>query len=184
MLTRVINDAFVVPLKAFEVAKGRLRVAGDDDVTNLARSLALAVLRSCAPRQVIVVSESDVITKFAKEQGAQVYESAATSLNEAVQGAYDALAQSYERLIIVHGDLRSPDGLALYDPPPGVTIVADHHGSGTNVLALPSGLDFHFAYGANSAFLHGAEARRLGLDVHVVTDSPWRFDVDEPSDLF
>jgi 2-phospho-L-lactate guanylyltransferase len=145
--------------------------------------MALAVLQSCAPRRVVVLSESDAITRFAEENGVDVYESSSTSLNEAVQGAYESLGGQYERLIIVHGDLRDPSGLGLFDPEPGVTIVTDHHGAGTNVLALPTGVDFRFAYGAISAHRHEVEARRLGLDLRVITDSPWRFDVDEPSDL-
>jgi 2-phospho-L-lactate guanylyltransferase (CobY/MobA/RfbA family) len=107
----------------------------------------------------------------------------ATDLNDAVQRAYGALQSRFERLVIVHGDLRTPAGLGSFDPGPGVTIVTDHHGRGTNVMALPTGLDFHFAYGANSAELHRREAERVGARVTVVTDSPWRFDVDEPDDL-
>jgi 2-phospho-L-lactate guanylyltransferase len=83
----------------------------------------------------------------------------------------------------VHGDLRSPEGLGSFNPVEGITIVTDHHGRGTNVLALPTGLDFHFAYGSDSAQLHVLEAQRLGIDVTLIKDSPWRFDVDEPSDL-
>lgn len=183
MLTLVINDAFVLPLKTFELAKERLRVGGTDEVTQLARAMALAVLQSCAPRRVVVLSESDAISHFAKEHGADVYESSSTSLNEAVQGAYQVVGEHFERLIIVHGDLRRPEGLGLFDPKPGVTIVTDHHGTGTNVLALPTGLNFRFFYGPDSAHRHEAEALRLGVDFHVVANSPWRFDVDEPSDL-
>jgi len=62
----------------------------------------------------------------------------------------------------------------------GITIVTDHHGLGTNVMALPTGLDFHFAYGGHSASLHQREAERVGVELTVVTNSPWRFDVDEP----
>jgi 2-phospho-L-lactate guanylyltransferase len=182
-LTIVMNDAFLLPLKAFDLAKERLRAGGTDEVTQLAHAMALDVLHSCAPRRVVVLSESDAITRFATEHGAEVYESAATSLNEAVQGAYEALGSRFERLIIVHGDLRTPIGLGLFDPDPDVTIVTDHHGRGTNVLSLPTGQDFHFAYGADSARSHEREALRLGLALHLVTDSPWRFDVDEPSDL-
>ncbi len=177
------KDAFVVPLKQFDVAKERLRVGGATDVTSLAQSLAKEVVRHCAPRHVIVVSESEAVARFAEEQGAEVWHSDATSLNEAVQGAYRGLSERFERLLIVHGDLRSPAGLGSFDPSPGVTIVTDHHERGTNLLALPTGLDFHFAYGSNSAKLHVREAQRLGLEVMVITDSPWRFDVDEPSDL-
>lgn len=177
------NDAFLVPLKQFDLAKERLRAGGTSDVTSLARTLAVEVLRSCAPRHVIVVSESDEISRFAQQHGAEVWHSTATSLNEAVQGAYGGLSGSFERLLIVHGDLRSPAGLGAFDPGAGVTIVTDHHGRGTNLLALPCGLDFHFAYGADSASLHQKEAERLGLDVTLIRDSPWRYDVDEPSDL-
>ncbi len=183
MLTLVTNDAFVLPLKAFDLAKERLRVGGADEVTQLARAMALAVLQSCAPRRVVVLSESHAITQFAEEHGADVYESSSMSLNEAVQGAYKAVGEHFERLIIVHGDLRRPEGLGLFDPKPGVTIVTDHHGTGTNVMALPTGLNFRFAYGPDSAHRHEREAIRLGLALHVVTDSPWRFDVDVPSDL-
>jgi 2-phospho-L-lactate guanylyltransferase len=179
----VSNDAFVVPLKQFDLAKERLRAGGTNDVTALARTLALDVLRNCAPRHVIVVSESEAISRFAEEQGAEVWSSTATSLNEAVQGAYGGLSDRFERLLIVHGDLRSPAGLGSFDPREGITIVTDHHGRGTNVLALPTGLDFHFAYGSDSAQLHVREAQRLGIDVTLIKDSPWRFDVDEPSDL-
>jgi 2-phospho-L-lactate guanylyltransferase len=179
----VTHDAFVVPLKQFDLAKERLRAGGASDVTALARDLALDVLRSCAPRHVIVVSESESISTFARERGAEVWHSTATSLNEAVQGAYGGLSDRFDRLLIVHGDLRAPAGLGSFDPSPGVTIVTDHHGRGTNVLALPTGLDFHFAYGIDSATLHRREAERLGVEVTLIEDSPWRFDVDEPSDL-
>jgi 2-phospho-L-lactate guanylyltransferase len=178
-----MNDAFVLPLKAFDLAKGRLRVSGSQDVTQLARTMALAVLQSCGPRHVVILSESDTVTRFAEEHGVEVLESKSRSLNEAVQSAYESLAGRYERLIVVHGDLRDPSGLHLFDPEPGVTIVTDHHGSGTNVLALPTSVEFRFRYGSDSAHHHEAEARRLGLDVYVIADSPWRFDVDEPSDL-
>jgi 2-phospho-L-lactate guanylyltransferase len=179
----VTTDAFVVPLKQFDLAKERLRAGGTNDVTTLARTLARDVIRSCAPRHVIVVSESESISRFAEEQGAEVWHSDALSLNEAVQGAYEGLSERFERILIVHGDLRSPTGLGSFNPPPGITIVTDHHERGTNLLALATGLDFHFAYGIDSAALHVREAHRLGVEVTFIKDSPWRFDVDEPSDL-
>jgi 2-phospho-L-lactate guanylyltransferase len=179
----VTTDVFVVPLKDFDLAKERLRAGGATDVTDLARSLAVNVLAHCAPRHVIVLSESTVITRFALEQGVEVRESGAASLNEAVQEAYGALGARYERLLIVHGDLRTPDGLGSFAPPPGVTIVTDHHGRGTNLLVVPTGLDYRFAYGPDSAERHRLEAERLGVATSVITDSPWRFDVDEPEDL-
>jgi 2-phospho-L-lactate guanylyltransferase len=179
----MIDDVFVVPIKSFDVAKERLRLGGVHNVTSLARELALGVLQSCAPRHVIVLSESSDVTSFAQEHSVEVFESTASNLNEAAQGAYEHLSPRFRRLIIVHGDLRHPEGLANFVPEEGVTVVTDHLGLGTNVLVVPTGVDFHFLYGANSALLHQQEAQRLGLDCHFITDSQWRFDVDEPSDL-
>ena len=177
------NDAFIVPLKRFDVAKDRLRQAGTADVDQLARELAIGVLDECAPRHVIVLSESDEVSRFARERNVEVLESRALDLNGAVQHAYQALGRRFERLVIVHGDLRRPLGLGRFEPAPGITIVTDDHARGTNVLVVPTGLDFRFAYGPDSALRHEHEALRLGVECHVVTDSPWRFDVDEPGDL-
>jgi 2-phospho-L-lactate guanylyltransferase (CobY/MobA/RfbA family) len=172
-----------MPLKRFDLAKERLRANNVASVTELAQQLATQVILSCRPRHTIVLSESDEITAFAAALECEVLQSDATGLNDAVQRAYGALESRFERLIIVHGDLRDPEGLGTFDPDDAITIVTDHHGLGTNVMALPTGLDFHFFYGANSALLHQREAARLGCRVTVVADSPWRFDVDEPDDL-
>jgi 2-phospho-L-lactate guanylyltransferase (CobY/MobA/RfbA family) len=177
------KEIFVVPLKRFDVAKERLRRGGVDDVTGLARDLATGVIQQCSPRHVVVLSESSDVTTFALELGAEVLESDAANLNEAVQSAYERLTARCERIIVVHGDLQDPEGLGDYQPETGVTIVTDYLSRGTNVLVVPTELDFHFQYGENSAQLHQVEAERLGVVCRVITDSPWRFDVDEPGDV-
>jgi 2-phospho-L-lactate guanylyltransferase (CobY/MobA/RfbA family) len=177
------RDVVVVPLKAFDVAKDRLRRGGVGEVSTLARQLAEGVLAAADPRHVIVLSESHDVTAFALEHGAEALVSVASSLNESVQRAYEVLARRYDRLIIVHGDLHSPAGLGEFEPADGVTIVTDHLTTGTNVLVVPTHLEFQFFYGENSATLHRREAERLGVSCHVITDSPWRFDVDEPGDI-
>jgi 2-phospho-L-lactate guanylyltransferase len=177
------DEVFVVPLKRFDVAKERLRRGGVENVTALASDLATAVIQSCAPRRVIVLSESSDVTRFALDLGAEVLESDATTLNEAVQRAYECLRERFDRIIVVHGDLRDPRGLGVFEPDAGVTIVTDYRSRGTNVLVVPTGLDFHFHYGENSAGKHRAESERLGVLCRIVTDSPWRFDVDEPGDV-
>ena len=178
-----MTEAIVVPLKRFDRAKERLRRNPDLDVATIAEDLARGVLSSSQPRTVIVVSEDPDVTRFAVSQGAEVWSSIAANLNDAVQGAYKGLSDRFDRLIIVHGDLLYPEGLGTFVPLPGITFFADHHGSGTNVLAIPTRLDFHFAYGTNSLRRHVDEAERLNVTYRVVTTSPWRFDVDEPSDL-
>jgi 2-phospho-L-lactate/phosphoenolpyruvate guanylyltransferase len=177
------KDAIVVPIKRFDVAKERLRQSGVADVTSLARSLAAGVVEASAPRHVVVVSESEDVTQFAEEYGAEALELESTGLNGAMRGAYGALARRFEFLILVHGDLRFPEGLGTFVFEPGITVVTDHHGAGTNVLALPTGLDFQFQYGPGSLSRHVEEAKRLGIDFRVIRDSPWRFDVDEAGDL-
>jgi 2-phospho-L-lactate guanylyltransferase len=179
----VTNDAFVIPLKRFDLAKNRLRVARVASVTELARELATRVITSCAPRHTIVLCESDATSDFAISLGCEVLRSDAIDLNDAVQRAYGALQSRFERLVIVHGDLRDPEGLGAFEPQEGITIVTDHYGTGTNVLGLPTGLDFHFSYGEDSASSHRREGERLKCPITIVTDSPWRFDVDGPDDL-
>lgn len=179
----MLGDVFVIPIKSFEVAKERLRLGGVPEVTALARKLALGVLESCSPGQVIILSESSDVTAFARSEGVEVVTSTASNLNEAVQSAYEQLSSRFDRLIIVHGDLRHPEGLADFEPNVGITIVTDHLGLGTNVLVVPTKINFHFSYGPRSALLHQREAERLNIDCHFITDSQWRFDVDEPSDL-
>lgn len=175
--------AVVVPLKRFDLAKNRLRQGGEANVTALAHQLATTVVQHCAPHHVIVVSESHEVSTFARALGVEVIESDARNLNDAVQRAYVVLTNRYEQLMIVHGDLKYPAGLGEFQPGEGVTIVTDHHQRGTNVLALPTGVDFRFSYGPDSRSRHESEASRLGLTCHVVTQSPWAFDVDDPRDL-
>lgn len=178
-----MTEAIVIPLKRFDVAKDRLRRNDDLDVTGMVRQLARGVIEASAPRKTIVLCEDVGVSDFATSLGAEVWQSGATSLNEAVQGAYRGLRERFERLIVVHGDLRRPEGLGVVDFEPGITLFADHHLKGTNVLVLPTGLDFRFAYGTNSLALHLEQAERLGVSHRVISDSAWRFDVDERSDL-
>ncbi|HEY5302821.1 MAG TPA: hypothetical protein VIJ86_02040 [Acidimicrobiales bacterium] len=177
------NLAILVPLKGFTVAKSRLRDSGVVGVDDMARSLAHRVLAASQPRPVFVACESTDVAEFARARGVDVIESTARDLNEAVTNAYRILSENFERLVIVHGDLRQPTGLGDFDPSPGLTVVTDSHGTGTNVLALPSKLDFTFHYGPGSAQAHERESRRLRLVSRVVTNSPWRFDVDYAEDI-
>jgi len=176
-------DAFLVPLKDFDRAKERLRADVALDVPALARSLAAGVITACAPVPVIVVTESGAVADFARGLGAEVWLGDAPGLNGAVRRAYSGLGARFGHVAIVHGDLLAPRGLSGFEPGDGVTVVADHHATGTNVLALPTGLDFRFGYGPDSAARHRREAGRLRLEFHLITRSPWSRDLDRPEDL-
>ncbi|MHB8380544.1 MAG: hypothetical protein ACYDB2_11665 [Acidimicrobiales bacterium] len=178
-----MTEAVVVPLKRFDRAKERLRSDPALDVSTIVEDLARHVLASSRPRTVVVVTEDPDVSRFAVSEGAEVWSSAASNLNEAVQGAYEGLVERFDQLIVAHGDLRYPAGLGTFDTLPGITFFADHHGTGTNAMVLPTGLDFHFAYGADSLRRHVEEAERLNAVYRVITTSPWRYDVDEPRDL-
>ena len=177
------THVFVVPLKSFAIGKARLRRAGTLGVNELARQLASDVLASCAPGRVIVVCESDDVEEFARQRGVEVVRAPHHGLNPAVTFAYHQLGPDVARVTVVHGDLREPRGLGAFTSRCDVTIVTDVGADGTNVLSLPAGLAFVFQYGPGSAIAHASEARRLGLTLEVVRDSPWCVDVDEPSDL-
>jgi 2-phospho-L-lactate guanylyltransferase (CobY/MobA/RfbA family) len=179
----VENLAILVPLKAFSIGKSRLRDGGVAGVDEMARVLAVSVMAAAQPRPLFVACESLDVATFALDLGAQVIRSSSLNLNEAVSHSYRVLSETYEWIVIAHGDIRDPDGLGDFIPSSGVTVIVDSHGTGTNVLALPRNLDFSFSYGPYSAQAHQLEAQRLGLVCHVDFNSPWRFDVDEPTDL-
>ena len=174
--------AMIVPLKSFSIAKSRLNAA-NLDVEQLARQLALGVLKSAAPLPTYVVTEADDVEQFARELAVGCLRSPTSGLNNAVTFAYESLRSKFSHVIIAHGDLRDPQGIGDFNPNAGVTVVTDQHGTGTIVLALPTGLPFVFQYGANSRQRHVREALRLEVPLTEITSGPWCFDVDEPFDL-
>jgi 2-phospho-L-lactate guanylyltransferase (CobY/MobA/RfbA family) len=91
--------------------------------------------------------------------------------------------ENFDMMIVAHGDLGHPEGLGSAPFDDAVTIVTDRHGTGTNVLAVPTATDFAFSYGPGSAARHLAEAIRRHGRVRVMTDSPWSLDIDEPDDF-
>jgi 2-phospho-L-lactate guanylyltransferase len=89
-------------------------------------------------------------------------------------------------VLITHGDLVDPTplvGLCADLDRSVVTLVADRHQDGTNVLALPIGIDFDTHYGRGSFRAHLDEAARRGIAASVVVDARLALDVDEPADL-
>ncbi|MFM7064046.1 MAG: 2-phospho-L-lactate guanylyltransferase [Actinomycetes bacterium] len=181
----------VVPVKGFERSKARLSGAlSDPDRAELARSLATQVVASAAPFRVLVACDDDAVAQWALELGAEVARTDGLDLNGSVQSAVDGLGPEVRVAVVVHADLADPARLAatVHDAEVLVrqgyaVLVPDLDDDGTNVLAVPTGSGFEFAYGAGSAARHRDEARRRGLKVHAVVDSPLAWDVDHPDDL-
>lgn len=176
----------VVPIKGFGGAKARLgSVLDGAERAALARSLATTVLAAAAPLPVLVVTDDDEVTRFATDRGASVLRQVEPGLNAAVTEAVAHLAAAGTgRAVIAHADLPRATTLSgLTEAGDGVVIVPDRHDDGTNVLSVPTGAGFTFAYGAASFAAHVAEAERLGLPVAVVRDPDLAWDVDTPDDL-
>lgn len=175
----------LVPVKAFDAAKGRLAPAlAPAPRVVLARRMATVVVHAAAPLPCFVVCDDDAVATWASDAGATVLWRPGRGLDQAVRDGVAALAeQGFRRVLVAHSDLplaTSFTGLDWFD---GVTIVPDRREDGTNVIVVPTGVAFRFAYGAGSFRRHAAEARRLGLGLRVVRDARLGFDVDVPADL-
>jgi 2-phospho-L-lactate guanylyltransferase len=175
----------LVPVKAFGQAKRRLgSTLSDLDRIQLVRAMAAHVVAACAPLPVAVVCDDEGVAQWAADVGATVMWEPGQGLNGAVRAGVDRLARAGARWVTVaHGDLPRAHGLGVLAPFDGVTLVPDRRDDGTNVLRLPAGSDFRFAYGPGSFRAHRAEATRLGLAVRVLRHPDLAYDVDWPADV-
>jgi len=180
-----VSAAVVVPVKAFTLAKVRLAPALEPVTrAELARTMAARVLRAAGSLPVVVVCDDDEVRAWAKRQGAEALWTPGLGLNGAVEaGVAHVERGGAARAIVAHADLPLATELAWLAAFDGVTLVPDRHRDGTNVLCVPVGAGFRFAYGAGSFASHRAEAARLGLAARLVPDEPLGWDIDLPADL-
>jgi 2-phospho-L-lactate guanylyltransferase len=178
-------EVVLIPVKAFHQAKRRLGSSlSDPDRIELVRAMAAHVVAACVPLPVAVVCDDEGVAQWASEVGATVLWEPGQGLNGAVRAGVDRLARSGARSVTVaHGDLPRAHGLGLLSPFDGVTLVPDRRDDGTNVLRLPAGSAFRFAYGPGSFRAHRAEAARLGLPVRILRHPDLAYDVDWPADV-
>lgn len=175
----------IIPVKAFREAKARLSPALEPEQrAGLAKKMATHVVASAAPLPVAVVCDDQEVADWATSQGATVLWCPGTDLNGAIGFGFDAARSAGIGFVIIsHSDLPFADGFSRLNPWPGVTIVPDRHGAGTNVMALPTTLDFTFSYGTDSFGRHVAEAARLGKGLRIVHQPGLAWDIDFPADL-
>jgi 2-phospho-L-lactate guanylyltransferase len=176
----------LVPIKAFSLAKGRLaEVLDAGERAALARRMAAQVLAAAAPLPVTVVTGDAEVAAFARSHGASVLDDPGGGLNGAVTaGVAHLAALGFDEVVVAHADLPRAAGLAaLTGATEACTLVPDRRDDGTNVLVVPAGAGFEFAYGPGSFARHVAEASRLGLAVRAVRDARLGWDVDLPEDL-
>jgi len=183
--------AVVIPVKDFRRAKERLASElSPPERATLRRRMASRVVAAAAPLPVWVVCDDDAVAAWARDHGAAVSWQPRSGLNGAVQAAYaERSDEGFGRVIVAHADLPRATSLSWLteapeiDDPRTAVVVPDRHGDGTNVLSLPGGTDFRFAYGPGSCARHLAEAERCRLAVHLRPHNDLQYDVDDPADL-
>ncbi len=177
--------AVLVPIKAFDQAKRRLdRALTAPERAELARAMAARVLDAAHPLPVAVVCDDNDVADWARERGALVVWEPGRGLNGAVEAGVDRLRDAgVAQITVSHADLPRASGLADVGTAPGITLVPDRYGNGTNVIALPADTGFRFSYGPGSFARHCAEAQRLGLALHVLDVPDLAWDIDVPADV-
>lgn len=184
--------AVVIPVKAFHQAKERL-----SDLLTPAERFVLA--KYCADRVVeaarqfetyIVCDDADV-AQWARDHKVKVVWQPEVGLNAAVRAGVDFAKNHGKKLAIVsHSDLPLATGFnqLLTDQTvetlmSSITLVPDRHEDGTNVMVLPTNIDFEFCYGKNSFSAHQEGAKKIGLSVRVIHDQSLAVDIDTADDL-
>ncbi len=177
--------AVLIPLRSLSVGKLRLSsVYGDADRARLIATMAATVVAAAGDLDVLVVHDSAAVARWSHERGAMDLRPAEPGLNRAISEGRDRLrALGYSRVIVAHADLPHASDLTHVDLGKGIAIVPDRHGDGTNVMCLPTDIDFTFAYGPGSFASHVDISRRLQIEPVIIDDPMLSWDVDHPDDL-
>lgn len=201
-----LEAVVLIPVKDFELAKGRLAPqlpAGER--AKLARSMAARVVQAAGHMPALVVCNDDEVADWARSVGAHPLRIEVRGLNGALTAAVERLSAlgpgespicpdsascgagwsslGSQHVVIAHGDLPRAETLEGLAEAGTVTIVPDRHLDGTNVMSLPLGAGFEFHYGPGSLRAHCTEALRCGLDLRVRRVAALEFDIDTPDDL-
>jgi 2-phospho-L-lactate guanylyltransferase len=179
------GGAVLIPVKAFNQAKGRLTPAlTPSDRASLAQRMATHVVTAQGDTPVAIACDDEGVAEWARSLNARVIWCPGTDLNGAIDAGYRELATAgHTSIAIAHSDLPRAPALGPLLTWSGVTIVPDRHRAGTNVMVLPPGLDMRFGYGANSYPHHVTEAVRHRRGLRIVHDQDLGWDVDYPDDL-
>jgi 2-phospho-L-lactate/phosphoenolpyruvate guanylyltransferase len=177
--------AVLIPVKAFGQAKRRLHLAlSGDERANLARAMADRVIAAARPLPVAVVCDDIEVADWSRARGALVVWEPGRGLNGAVEAGVEyLLSGGVTQVTVAHADLPRAVDLALVGDEPGITLVPDRYGNGTNVIAVPSDAGFRFSYGPGSFARHQSEAARLGIAARILHRPDLAYDIDEPGDV-
>jgi 2-phospho-L-lactate guanylyltransferase len=183
----------VLPVKSFAAAKTRLAADLGVPQPELAAEMAAGVLRALtasAADGVVVVTRERRVMDLADTVGAEIVEedelrghSAAASL-----GVAHAVQRGAERVLLAAGDCpllgsADIDALLARHTEPGVVILTDRHGTGTNGLLLCPPTAIAPSFGMGSRERHAELAHRAGVPWTVESIAAFAFDVDTADDL-
>jgi 2-phospho-L-lactate guanylyltransferase len=184
----------VLPVKSFRAAKTRLAADLGVPQPELAEQMVGGVMRAlCAAEgleRVLVVTRERVAMDLADELGAEIVEeeelrghSAAATL-----GLRQALDLGAERVLLAAGDCpllttEDVDAVLARHTGPGVVILADRHGTGTNGLLLTPPTAIPPSFGMGSRERHAELAHHAGVPWTVESIPGFALDVDTADDL-
>jgi 2-phospho-L-lactate/phosphoenolpyruvate guanylyltransferase len=187
-----MKTAAVLPIKSFPQAKSRTAFDGPVRAA-LAEAMygdVLAALVQVAELDdLIVVTREESVAAAAREAGAHVVDDPDEVGHSAAAliGTRAAAERGAERVLLVPGDCPAltPGAVArlLADPRPGVVVVPDHHGTGTNALLLTPYDVIEPSFGPGSMARHVAHAIAVGAPVRVAEVASLVHDVDTADDL-
>ena len=180
-------------MKSFVAAKQRLAEAlGAGSRQALAQAMfsdVLTTLRRTPGLDEVAVVTADLDAEAAASgRGVRVLRDTAQAGQSAAAliGIRYALSEGFERAALVPGDtpLVQPAELAeLIEATPGVSIVPDRHGTGTNALVLSPADAIEPSFGPGSFARHVAAAEAAGVEHRVEQVPGLALDVDTPGDL-
>lgn len=186
----------LIPVKAFDSGKSRLRTVLADDARwalnefFLRRMLVIARQFPGSARTA-VISDCDRVLRIAAACGVQtVRQTSGPGLNRAArEGMAKVRRRGARSVLLIASDLptlRPSDlrELAAVDRRRGAIVICpDRHRCGTNAILLPRDAHLRFRFGKGSLLGHCSEAMRAGFAPIVHFNARVAFDVDSPQDL-
>ena len=180
----------VLPIKRFAAAKQRL---DRDDRAAVMREMVAGVLRALGAsrieRTLVVTGDADAAA-LAAEHGCEVVDEPVPlgHSGAAARGVARAEALGARRVLLLPGDCPLMTGTAIdtllaAHTAPGVVVLCDRHGTGTNGLLLEPPAVIAPAFGPGSRARHERLAAEAGARCVVDDRAAFAFDVDTVDDL-
>jgi 2-phospho-L-lactate guanylyltransferase len=190
-----MRAAAILPVKHFAQAKRRLGASIDGELRDeLAQAMVgdvlVALSETASIERTIVVTREDSVAEAARRLGALIVcDTAEQSQSAAVAlGVTRALADGFERALCIPGDCPALDpgelnSLLDASDAPGVVIVPDRHGTGTNGLLLCPPDAIAPSFGPDSRERHTALAVAAGVSWRIAQPASLLLDIDTGEDL-